>query len=170
MYTFDTSPELFVCPFIYENAETLSRRGRGTASSTSRQVPSATGTIAPRPVASQAVQPAYVGKTNVSGNARDKSTETSSPISTLTGPPSGSGQLSRSNSLSNTADVGPLNQVSGSIVPVRLLPHPRVNDNIFPGLSSGSDGECCTCLSKNKLTSLLGEPSYRLFDADHSVR
>jgi len=158
------------CAGLGQQAVSNNTRGRVTANSATRQVPSTTRTIAPRPVASQAVQPAYVGKTNVSGNARDKSTETSSPISTLTGPPSGSGQLSRSNSLSNTADVGPLNQVSGSNVPVRLLPHSRVNDNIFPGLSSGSDGECCTCLSKNKLTSLLGEPSYRLFDADHSVR
>jgi len=46
-----------------------------------------------------------------------------------------------------------------------LLPRPRVNDNIFPGLSSGSDGDYCTWLSKNNLAPLLGAPSYRLFDA-----
>jgi len=46
-----------------------------------------------------------------------------------------------------------------------LLPRPRVNDNIFPGLSSGSDGEYCTWLSKNKLAPLLGASSYTIFDA-----
>jgi len=46
-----------------------------------------------------------------------------------------------------------------------LLPRPRVNDNIFPGLSSGSDGEYCTWLSKNKLAPLLCASSYKLFDA-----
>jgi len=85
-------------------------RGRGTASATTRQVLSATGTIAPGPVASQAVEPAYVAEEAVSGNVRGKSTATSEPISALSGAPSGSGRLSRSNSLSNTADVGPLYQ------------------------------------------------------------
>ena len=99
------------------------------------------------------------------GNARGKSMATSAPISVLTGPPSGSGRLSRSNSRSNTAVVGPLNQASGSNVPVSLLPRPRVNQNIFPGLSTGSDCDYCTWLSKNNLAPLLGAPSYRLFDA-----
>jgi len=40
-----------------------------------------------------------------------------------------------------------------------------VNDNIFSGLSSGSDGECCTWLRKNKLAALLGASSYKRFDA-----
>jgi len=153
------------CAGLGQQAISDNTRGRGTASSTTRQVPSATGTIAPGPVASQAVQPAYVGEEAVLGNARGKCTASSAPISALTGPPSGSGRLSRSNSRSNTADVGPLNQGSGSNVPVSLLPRPRVNDNIFPGLSSGSDGEYCTWLSKNKLAPLLGASSYKLFDA-----
>ena len=85
----------------------------------------------------------------------------------LWGPPNGSGRLSRSNSRSNTADPGPLSQASGSNVPVSLLPRPRVNDNIFPGLSSGSDVEYCTWLRRNKLTSLLGASSYKQFDAGY---
>jgi len=153
------------CAGLGQQAVSNNTRGRGTAASTTHQVPSTTGTIAPRPVTSQAVQPAYVGEEAVSGNTRGKSTATSAPISALTGPPSGSGRLSRSNSRSNTADVGPLNQASGSNVPVSLLPRSRVNDNIFSGLSSGSDGEYCTWLSKNKLAPLLGAPSYRLFHA-----
>jgi len=65
--------------------------------------------------------------------------------------------------------AGPLSQVSGSNVPVSLLPRPRVNDNNFLGLSSGSDDEYCTWLSKNKLAPLLGASSYRLspFDAGY---
>jgi len=106
-----------------------------------------------------------VGEEAVSGNARGKSTATSAPISALTGPLSGSGRLSRSNSRSSTADVGPLNQASGSNVLVNLLPRPRANDNIFPGLSSGSDGGYCTWLINNKLAPLLGASSYKLFDA-----
>jgi len=153
------------CAGLGQQAVSDNTRGRGTASSTTHQVPSATGTIAPGPVASQTVQPAYVGEEAVSGNARGKSTASSAPISALTGPPSGSGRLSRSNSRSNTADVGPLNQASGSNVPVSLLPRPQVNDNVFPGLSSGSDGEYCTWLSKNRLAPLLGASSYKLFDA-----
>jgi len=100
-----------------------------------------------------------------SGKARGKSTSSSAPISALPGPPNGSGRLSRSNSRSNTVDPGPLSQASGSNVPVSLLPRPRVNDNIFPGLSSGSDGEYCTWLGKNKLAPLLGASSYKRFDA-----
>jgi len=119
------------CAGLGQQAVSNNTVGRGNAASTARQVPLTTKTIAPRPVASQAVQPAYVGEAAVSGNARDKSTATSVPISALTGPLSGSGRLSRSNSHSNTADVGPLNQASGSNVPVSLLPRPRVNDNIF---------------------------------------
>jgi len=97
------------CAGLGQQAVSNNTRGRGTAASTTRQVPLDTGTITPRPVALQAVQPAYVGEEAVSGNARGKNTATSAPISALTGPPSGSGRLSRSNSRSNTADVGPLN-------------------------------------------------------------
>jgi len=79
------------CAGLGQQAVSKNTRGRGTAASTTRQVPSAAGTIARRPVASQAVQPAYVGEEAVSGNARGKSTATSAPISALTGPPSGSG-------------------------------------------------------------------------------
>ena len=109
--------------------------------------------IATGPVASQVAQPAYVGEEAVSGNARGKSTSSSAPIPALQGPQSASGRLSRSNSRSNTADFGPLYQASASNVPASLLPRPRVNDNIFSGLSSGSanDGEYCTWLSKNNL-------------------
>ena len=92
-------------------------RGRGTASSTTHQVPSATGTIAAGPVASQPAQPACVGEEAVSGSARGKSTSSSAPISALPGPKSGSGRLSRSNSRSNTADFGPLNQLLGQMYP-----------------------------------------------------
>jgi len=46
-----------------------------------------------------------------------------------------------------------------------LLPRPRVNDNIFLGLLSGSDGEYCTWLSKNKSAPLQGASSYKRFDA-----
>jgi len=102
-----------------------------------------------------------------SGKARGKGTSSSALISALPGPPSGSGRLSRSNSRSNTADPGPLSQASGSNVPVNLLPRPRVNDNFFPGLSSGSDGDYCNWLSKNKLAPLLGASSYKLFDAGY---
>ena len=79
------------CAGLGQLAVSNNTRGRGTASSTTRQVPSTTGTIAPGPVASQAVQPAYVGEEAVSGNASGKSMATSAPISALTGPPSGSG-------------------------------------------------------------------------------
>ena len=102
-----------------------------------------------------------------SGKVRDKSTPSSAPISALPGPSNGSGRLSRSNSRSNTADSGPLSQASRSNVPVSLLPRPRVNDNTFPGLSSGSDDEYCTWLCKNKLTLLLGASSYKRFDAGY---
>ena len=44
-------------------------------------------------MASQTVQPAYVGEEAVSDNARGKSMETSAPISVLTGPPSGRGDF-----------------------------------------------------------------------------
>ena len=71
------------------------------------------------------------------------------------------------NCCSNTADPGPLSQASRSNVPVSLLPRPRVNDNTFPGLSSGSDDEYCTWLCKNKLTLLLGASSYKRFDAGY---
>ena len=46
-----------------------------------------------------------------------------------------------------------------------MLLRPRVNDNNFQGLSSSSDGEYCTWLSKNNLALLLGASSYKLFDA-----
>jgi len=105
------------CAGLGQQAVSDNTRGRGTAYSTTRQVPSATGTITPGPVASQAVQPAYVGEEAVSGNAGGKSTASSAPISSLTGPLSGSGRLSRSNSCSNTADVGPLNQLLGQMYP-----------------------------------------------------
>jgi len=140
-------------------------RDKGTAYSTTHQVPSATGTIAAGPVTSQAAQPACVGEEAVSGNATDKSTSSSAPISALTGTQSGSGQLSCSNSRSDTADFGPLTQSSGSNVPANLLPRPQVNDNNFPGLSSGRDGEYCTWHSKNNLAQLLDASSYKLFDA-----
>jgi len=81
-----------------------------------------------------------------SGKVRGKNTSSSVPISVLPDPPNGSGRLSRSNSRSNTADPGPLSKASGSNVPVSLLPRPRVNDNIFPVLSSGSDDKYCTWL------------------------
>jgi len=48
-----------------------------------------------------------------------------------------------------------------------LLRRPRTNDNNFLGLSSGSDDEYCTWLSKNKLALVLGASSYRLFDASY---
>jgi len=53
-----------------------------------------------------------------SGKVRGKSTPSSAPA--LSGPLNGSGRLSRS----NTADPGPLSQVSVSNVPVSLLPRP----------------------------------------------
>jgi len=62
------------CAGLGQQAVSNNTRGRGTEASTTRQVPSTTGTIAPRPVASQAVQPAYVGEAAVSGNTRGKST------------------------------------------------------------------------------------------------
>jgi len=108
------------CAGLGQQAVSNNTRGRGTASSTTLQVPSATGTIAAGPVASQVAQPAYVGKEAVSGNARGKSTSSSAPISALPGPQSGSGRLSRSNSRSNTADFGPLNQASASNLPASL--------------------------------------------------
>ena len=64
-----------------------------------------------------------------------------------------------------TAVLRPLNQASGSNVPASLLPCSRVNDNNFPGLSSGSDGEYCTWLNKTNLAPLLVASSYKLFDA-----
>jgi len=102
-----------------------------------------------------------------SSKVRGTSTSSSAPISALSSPLNGSGRLFRSNSRSNTADPGPLSQASGSNLPVSLLPRPRIDDNIFLGLSSGSDDECCTWLSKNKLAPLLGASSYRLFDAGY---
>jgi len=140
-------------------------RGRGTASSTTHQVPSAPGTTAAGPVASQAAQSACVGEEALSGNAWDRGTSSSASISALPGPQNGSGRLSRSNARSNTADIGPLSQASGSNVPTSLSRRPRANDNNFPGLSSGSDGEYCTWLSKKILAPLLGVSSYQLFDA-----
>jgi len=50
------------CAGLGQEAVSNNNRGRSTAASTTRQVPSTTGTITPRPVASQAVQPAYVGE------------------------------------------------------------------------------------------------------------
>ena len=79
------------CAGLGQQAVSNNTRGRGTSASTTRQVPSATGTIAPGPVASQAVQPACVGEEAVSGNARGKSTATSATISALKGPLIGSG-------------------------------------------------------------------------------
>ena len=63
------------------------------------------------------------------------------------------------------AHPGPVSQAFGSNVPASLLRRPRTNDNNFPDLSSGSDDEYCTWLSKNKLAPLLGASSYRRFDA-----
>ena len=142
-------------------------RGRGTEASTTRQVPLTTGTITPRPVPSQTVQPAYVGEAVVSGNARCKVQEQDNFGNhlSLNGTSEWLGTTFLLQFRSNTADFGLLNQASGSNVPVDLLPRPRVNENIFPGLSSGSDGDYCTWLIKNKLALLLGAPSYRLFDA-----
>ena len=63
--------------------------------------------------------------------------------------------------------MSPLRQASGSNVPVSLLPRPRVNDNVFPGLSSGSDGDYRTWLSKNNLAPFLGASAYKLFDTGY---
>jgi len=65
------------------------------------------------------------------------------------------------------AHPGPVSQAFGSNVPASLLRRPRINDNNFPGLSSGSDDEYCTWLSKNTLASVLGASSYRLFDVGY---
>ena len=155
------------CAGLGQQAVSNNTRGRGTEASTTRQVPLTTGTITPRPVPSQTVQPAYVGEAVVSGNARCKVQEQDNFGNhlSLNGTSEWLGTTFLLQFRSNTADVGLLNQASGSNVPVDLLPRPRVNENIFPGLSSGSDGDYCTWLIKNKLALLLGAPSYRLFDA-----
>jgi len=127
-------------------------RGRGMASSTTHQVPLATGTTNAGPVASQVAQLTCVGQEAISGNARDKGTSSSAPIPALPGPQNGSRRLSRSISRSNTADIGPLSQASGSNIPASLLRRPQAHDKDFPGLSSGSNGEYCTWLSKKNST------------------
>ena len=81
---------IFLTPSLTKQSNT---RDSGTASSTTHQVTSAPGTTATGPVTLQAAQPACVGEEAVLGNARDRGTSSSVPISVLPGPQNGSGNL-----------------------------------------------------------------------------